>query len=102
MTYDYSGIVALSDPTRRAIFELVAGQPRSVAELTRALPVSQSAVSQHLKVLKDARLVSSESKGTRNIYQIDPHGLAQMRAWLDTLWVDALDSFKSAVEQKEE
>ena len=79
MTY-VTVMMALSDTTRRAIFERIVERPSSVAELTRALPVTQSAVSQHLKVLRAARLVTSEAQGTRNIYRVDPHGLGQMRA----------------------
>lgn len=93
MAYDYSAIVALADPTRRKIFELIREQPRSVTALARVLPVSQPAVSQHLKVLKDARLVRAQPKGASNIYHIDPHGLGEMRAWIDSMWGDALDSF---------
>ncbi|QCI66049.1 ArsR/SmtB family transcription factor [Phreatobacter stygius] len=98
MTNDIAAMVALSDTTRRAIFELVVARPRSVAEITRCLPVTQSAVSQHLKVLRDARLVTSEPNGTRNIYHLDPHGLGQMRAWLDRMWDTALNNFKMAVD----
>ncbi|HEY4202019.1 MAG TPA: metalloregulator ArsR/SmtB family transcription factor [Devosiaceae bacterium] len=98
MTYDYGGIVALADPTRRAVFEMLAAHPHSVAEITRALPVSQSAVSQHLKVLKAASLVRSETLGTRNIYRIDPTGLTHMRRWLDSMWTDALAAFAREIE----
>ena len=98
MTYDAAALTALADPTRREVFELLAERPRSVAELTRALPVSQSAVSQHLKVLRTARLVRSEAQGARNIYQIDPAGLGPLRAWLDRLWATALADFKAVVE----
>jgi DNA-binding transcriptional ArsR family regulator len=101
VTYDYSAIIALADPTRRSIFELVVARPRSVAELTRLLPVTQSAVSQHLKVLREARLVRGEAKGARNIYHLDPHGLGEMRAWLDQMWGDALDAFKAELERDE-
>lgn len=93
--------VALADPTRRAIFELVAKKPHSVAELTRALPVSQPAVSQHLRVLKEAKLVTARPQGARNIYRVDPAGLGQMRAWLDRQWNDALAAFKKHVEEKD-
>ena len=92
-------IAALGDTTRRRIFELVAERPRSVAELTRAMPVSQSAVSQHLKVLKESRLVRVEPKGASNIYHIDPAGLGMMRAWLDQFWSKTLAAYKLAVEQ---
>ena len=102
MTYDYGAIVALADPTRRAVFEMVAVRPRSVSELTRALPVSQSAVSQHLKVLREARLVRSDQVGTRNIYRLDPQGLDQMRKWLDGMWTEALASFATELEKSEE
>src|SRR5688572_29630299 len=96
-----AAFVALADPTRRAIFELVAKKPRSVADLTRALPVTQSAVSQHLRVLKEAMLVTAQPQGARNIYRIDPAGLGQMRAWLDRQWRDALAAFKKHVEEKD-
>jgi DNA-binding transcriptional ArsR family regulator len=101
MTYDYGAVVALGDPTRRAVFELVAARPRSVAELARSLPVSQSAVSQHLKVLRQAYLVRFETRGTRNIYQLDPRGLQHMRQWLDSMWTDALAAFAREVESDE-
>ncbi|MGO4557344.1 metalloregulator ArsR/SmtB family transcription factor [Rhizobiales bacterium 3FA27D7] len=102
MTYDYAQIAALADPTRRTIFERVAQRPCSVAEITRTLPVSQSAVSQHLKVLKEARLVRMQPQGARNIYHIDPAGLGRMRAWLDQLWGDALDEFKLKAEMEDQ
>jgi DNA-binding transcriptional ArsR family regulator len=101
MTNYSDAFVALADPTRRAIFELVATKPRSVADLTRALPVTQSAVSQHLRVLKEAMLVTAQPQGARNIYRIDPAGLGQMRAWLDRQWRDALVAFKKHVEEKD-
>jgi DNA-binding transcriptional ArsR family regulator len=94
-------LTALADPTRRTIFELVAERPRSVAEITRALPVTQSAVSQHLKVLREAQLVRAEPKGASNIYHIDPAGLGRMRAWLDRLWGSALEEFRREVEKEE-
>jgi DNA-binding transcriptional ArsR family regulator len=102
MTDNTAQITALGDPTRRQIFELVAERPRSVAELTRALPVSQSAVSQHLKVLRETSLVRAEPKGASNIYYIDPAGLGQMRAWLDRFWSKTLAAYKMAVEQAPE
>jgi len=102
MTADSSQLTALGDPTRRTIFELIAERPRSVAEITRHVPVSQSAVSQHLKVLRESRLVRSEPKGASNIYHIDPHGLGQMRAWLDRFWSNTLAAYKIAVERPTE
>ena len=90
---------ALADPTRREIFERLARAPSAVGELAGELPVSRPAVSQHLKVLKDAGLVIHETQGTRNVYQIDPNGLGELRAWLDRFWAEALDSFKTEVEK---
>ena len=102
MTVDSAQLTALGDPTRRTIFELIAERPRSVAEITRQVPVSQSAVSQHLKVLRDSRLVRAEPKGASNVYHIDPAGLGQMRAWLDRFWSKTLAAYKVAVEQSPE
>lgn len=99
MAYDYAGITALADTTRRKVFELVAERPRSVADLTRALTVSQPAVSQHLKVLKEARLVRGEPRGASTIYHIDPQGLAALRAELDRFWSKTLAAYKTVVEQ---
>src|SRR5580700_1839501 len=85
---------ALGDPTRRAIFERLAAQPSAVGDLARGLPVSRPAVSQHLRVLKQAGLVSETPDGTRRIYRIDPRGIAAMREWLDAHWQASLDAFK--------
>lgn len=93
---------ALADPTRRAVFERLAQGPRSVGELAAGLPVSRPAVSQHLKVLKAAGLVSDEAQGARRVYQIDPQGLGQLRAWLDRFWDAALDAFKAEVERPDD
>ena len=82
-------LAALADPTRRQVFERLAHGPRAVSELARGLPVSRPAVSQHLKVLKSAGLVSDQAEGTRRVYQIDPAGLGAIRAWLDQFWRDA-------------
>jgi DNA-binding transcriptional ArsR family regulator len=84
---------ALSDPTRRLIFEKVAARPSAVGELARGLPVSRPAVSQHLRVLKQAGLVTEAPIGTRRIYRIDPRGIAAMRNWLDAHWGAALGAF---------
>jgi len=102
MAYDYAGISALSDSTRRRVFELVAQRPRSVSELTRALPVSQPAISQHLKVLREAHLVRAEPRGASNIYHLDPHGLGLMRAWIDRMWGDSLEAFRREINSKKE
>jgi DNA-binding transcriptional ArsR family regulator len=99
MTADSAQLAALGDATRRTIFELIAQRPRSVAEITRQVPVSQSAVSQHLKVLRDSRLVRAEPKGASNVYHIDPYGLGQMRAWLDRYWSKTLAAYRVVVEQ---
>ena len=99
-TYRTEGWAALADPTRRAIFERLAARPRAVGELAGELPVSRPAVSQHLKVLKNARLVTDRRAGTRRIYQLDPDGLAAMRGYLDHFWDQALAGFKTAVEQQ--
>lgn len=90
---------ALADPTRREVFERLAEGPQAVGELAERLPVSRPAVSQHLKVLKDAGLVTDRPQGARRVYQIDPQGLGQIRAWLDRFWDDALDAFKAEVER---
>jgi DNA-binding transcriptional ArsR family regulator len=94
-----NAFAALADPTRRQVFERLAGGPKPVGELARGLPVSRPAVSQHLKVLKEAGLVRDEAQGARRIYQIDPEGLGALRAWLDRFWTDALDAFKAEVER---
>ena len=91
---------ALGDPTRRAIFERVAARPSSVGDLARGLPVSRPAVSQHLRVLKEAGLVSETPAGTRRIYRLDPRGIAAMRDWLDTHWSAALEAFKDFTDKQ--
>ena len=102
MNDDMTQMAALGDATRRQIFELIAERPRSVAEITRRMTVSQPAVSQHLKVLRETRLVRAEPKGASNVYHIDPHGLGQMRAWLDRFWGKTLAAYKLTVEQPPE
>jgi DNA-binding transcriptional ArsR family regulator len=99
VTYQADGWTALGDPTRRAIFERIADRPQAVVDIARELPVSRPAVSQHLKVLKDARLVVDRPAGNRRIYQVDPSGLAAMRSQLDRFWNQALANFKEIVEQ---
>jgi DNA-binding transcriptional ArsR family regulator len=102
MAYTQDLFAALADPTRRAIFERVAERPRAVGELARELPVSRPAVSQHLKVLKDAGLVSDYAAGSRRIYQLNPDGLGVMRAYLDGFWTRALAAFKDAAERTDQ
>jgi DNA-binding transcriptional ArsR family regulator len=92
---------ALGDPTRRSIFERLRRGPRAVGELARELPVSRPAVSQHLRVLKEAGLVTEQRNGTRRIYGVDAQSVAELRDYFDEFWSDALESFKRAVEQDE-
>ena len=91
---------ALGDPTRRAIFERVAAGPAAVGDLAKGLPVSRPAVSQHLRVLKEAGLVRETPDGTRRIYWLDPRGIAAMRDWLDAHWAAALDAFKDFADEQ--
>jgi DNA-binding transcriptional ArsR family regulator len=88
----------LGDPSRRAIFELLARQPSSVGELAEQLPISRPAVSQHLRVLKDGGLVISQAQGTRRVYRLNPDGVTALRAYLDRIWDDALTAFQKAAE----
>lgn len=98
-TNQTDGWTALGDPTRRGIFERLAEGPCAVGELARELPISRPAVSQHLKVLKDAGLVRSHAAGTRRIYRLDPDGVGALRADLERFWTKALAAYKVAVEQ---
>ena len=98
MAYIEAQLAALADPTRRQVFERLASGPRSVGQIAEGLPVSRPAVSQHLKVLKDAGLVSDEAQGVRRVYRIDPEGLGPLRAWLDRFWDAALTAFAQEVE----
>ena len=95
-------MTALGDPTRRAVFELLAGGPRAVGELADQLPVTRPAVSQHLKVLKEAGLVIDRRDGTRRLYELNPDGIGAVRAYFDRFWNQALISFKQRVEQQQE
>lgn len=97
-----AGLSALGDPTRREIFERVAERPRAVVDLARGLPVSRPAVSQHLKVLKEAGLVREVADGTRRIYHIDPRGVGAMREWLDGHWRGALAAFQKFANDEHE
>jgi DNA-binding transcriptional ArsR family regulator len=93
---------ALGDPTRRAIVECLAERPRAVVELANELPVSRQAVSQHLKVLKDAGLVADRAAGTRRVYRLNPAGMSALRDQLETYWNRALDGYQDVVEQPTE
>jgi len=92
---------ALADPTRRTIFERVGAAPGAVGEIAAGLPVSRPAVSQHLKVLKEAGLVTDTPDGTRRVYRLDPRGLGALRDWLDGFWGDQLTAFKDFADQQE-
>jgi DNA-binding transcriptional ArsR family regulator len=91
---------ALGDPTRRGILELLRLGPRPVGAIAAELPVSRPAVSQHLRILEAARLVRHRRDGTRNVYALDPDGLADLRAWVETFWDDALARFADAAERR--
>jgi len=98
MTYGLA-LASLADPTRRKILEKLRDGPRSVGAIASELPVSRPAVSQHLKVLKDAGLVVDRAEGSRRVYCIDPHGLGPLRAWFDQFWDQAMSSFQQEVER---
>jgi DNA-binding transcriptional ArsR family regulator len=99
MTYTIA-LAALSDPTRRAVFERLRAGPASVQEIADGLPVSRPAVSQHLKALRDAGLVRDEPRGTARIYSIHTPGIRALRDWIDGFWDEALDNFKSHAEKR--
>ena len=97
-TYEADGWTALGDPTRRAIFERLAEHPRAVGELARELPVSRPAVSQHLRVLKEAGLVTDRPEGTRRLYALQDHGVDAVRAYVEQVWGEAAARFKLAAD----
>jgi DNA-binding transcriptional ArsR family regulator len=99
VTYEGDGWEALGDRTRRAIVERLAQRPQAVGELAAELPISRPAVSQHLKVLKDAGLVTERAEGTRRIYRLNPVAVAALRDQLDTYWNRALAAYKDVVER---
>ena len=101
-TYRAAAVEALADPTRRSIFELLGNGPRSVVDIARDVPISRPAVSQHLKVLKDAALVSVRSQGTRHIYALDPTGVRAARDYFDQFWTGSLAAFAQAASTPEE
>lgn len=98
MTYEIA-FAALADPTRRRVFEQLGSGPKSVGAIARHMPVSRPAVSQHLKVLRDARLVADRAEGTRRIYFIDPRGLGALRNWLDRFWDRSLAAFQAEADK---
>jgi DNA-binding transcriptional ArsR family regulator len=98
-SYLQAGLDALGDSTRMAIFQKLSGGPLAVNELARHLPVSRPAVSQHLKVLKDAGLVLDSRAGTRRLYQLNPEGVARLRAHFDQMWTKALSNFQAVAEK---
>jgi len=99
-TYIQNGLAALGDPTRLAIFEMLGSHPRAVHELAARLPVSRPAVSQHLRVLKQARLVCDRRAGTRRVYELNPEGIALLRDHFANLWDLALAAFQRAAEEE--
>jgi DNA-binding transcriptional ArsR family regulator len=97
-TYGDAALGLLGDPSRRAIFELLARRPSSVGELAEQLPISRPAVSQHLRVLKDGGLVTSHAEGTRRVYRLNPDGVTALRVYLDRVWTEALTAFQKVAE----
>jgi DNA-binding transcriptional ArsR family regulator len=102
MAYRTEALLALGDPTRLAILDRLADRPRAVVDLARELPVSRPAVSQHLRVLKEAGLVVDQAVGNRRIYRVDPDALAALRDQLDQFWTRALASYRAIVERADE
>jgi DNA-binding transcriptional ArsR family regulator len=94
-------LAALADPTRRQLLERLASEPQTVGVLASHFPISRPAVSQHLRVLKEAGLVTDEARGTSRIYRIDPRGLGPLRRWLDEQWSRSLDNFKALAEEEQ-
>ncbi len=99
-TYLKTGLDALGDATRMAIFQKLAAGPTAVNQLARMLPVSRPAVSQHLRVLKNAGLVIDSKSGTRRLYQLNPEGVARLRAHFDQMWTKALSAYQIAAEKQ--
>jgi DNA-binding transcriptional ArsR family regulator len=98
-TYESEQLDALGDPTRRAILERLLAGPMPVGKIAEGFPVSRPAISQHLRILQQARLVANESAGTRHLYRIDPQGFDSLRGYFDRFWTQALDAFKKKVEE---
>jgi DNA-binding transcriptional ArsR family regulator len=97
-TNGVAGLGLLGDPTRRAIFELLARRPCTVGELAQQLPITRPAVSQHLRVLREGGLVVSQAQGTRRIYRLNPDGVTALRTYLDRIWAEALSAFAKAAQ----
>ncbi len=97
-----SALIALSDPTRRQVFERVIDGPRAVGQIAEGLPVSRPAVSQHLKVLKQAGLVTEQRRGTRRVYAANPQALGELRAWVEAMWRDALAAMMASIDGEEQ
>jgi DNA-binding transcriptional ArsR family regulator len=95
-------LAALADPTRQKVFERLKSGPKPVGAIAKGLPVSRPAVSQHLKILKEAGLVQDRPEGTRRVYFVDPNGLGPLRAWLDEFWDHALEAFQAHIENEAE
>ena len=100
VTYAERAFDALGDPTRRAVFKRLRAGARSVGEIAKGMDVSRPAVSQHLRVLKEARLVTDRAEGTRRLYAVDTTGLDEVRKWLDGFWDETLAAFKTAAERE--
>jgi DNA-binding transcriptional ArsR family regulator len=101
MAYE-AALTALSDPTRRLVFERILNAPRPVAAIAKGLPVSRPAVSQHLKVLKEAGLISEQRKGTQRLYSANPQALGELRAAIEAMWHEALGGMAAAIDREEE
>ena len=99
-TYEERALDALGDPTRRAVLKRLRRGGRSVGEIAGGMEVSRPAVSQHLKILKAARLVTVHAEGTRRVYTVDTRGIESLRKWLEGFWDEALTAFKAAAEQE--
>jgi DNA-binding transcriptional ArsR family regulator len=100
VTYEERVLDALGDPTRRAVLKRLRGGARSVGEIAEGMEVSRPAVSQHLKILKAARLVTDHAEGTRRVYAVDRRGIESLRKWLERFWDEALTAFKAAAERE--
>lgn len=100
LAYEERALDALGDPTRRTVLKRLRGGGRSVGEIAEGMKVSRPAVSQHLKILMAARLVTVHAEGTRHVYAVDPRGIESMRKWLDGFWDEALTAFKAAAERE--